>query len=141
MVPVSYWAVLIAAAASMVLGFLWYGPIFGKQWLRLTGMTEAQVNEAKGKDMTLSYVLMAVGSLLMAYVLSHALVFATSYFLTSGISAGLTVGFWNWLGFIAPVTLGAVLWEGKSWHLWLLNNGYYLLTLLVMGAILAGWVY
>lgn len=48
-------------------------------------------------------------------------------------------GFWNWLGFVAPVTLGAVLWEGKHWKLWFLNNGYYLVTLLLMGAVLALW--
>lgn len=45
-------------------------------------------------------------------------------------------GFWNWLGFIAPVTLGVVLWEGKPWKLWVLHNAYYLLALLVMGVIL-----
>lgn len=49
------------------------------------------------------------------------------------------VGFWNWLGFVAPVTLGGVLWEGKPWKLWGLNNGYQLLSLLVMGVILALW--
>jgi len=31
----------------------------------------------------------------------------------SGVSGGLMSVFWNWLGFIATVTLGAVLWEGK----------------------------
>lgn len=41
--------------------------------------------------------------------------------------------------FIAPVTLGVVLWEGKPWKLWVLNNGYQLLSLLVMGVILAIW--
>ena len=49
------------------------------------------------------------------------------------------VGFWNWLGFVAPVTLGSVLWEGKSPKLWVLNNGYYLVSLIVMGVILALW--
>jgi hypothetical protein len=47
-------------------------------------------------------------------VLAHALVFVAAYFKMSGIHAGVMPGFWNWLGFIAPVTLGAVLREGKS---------------------------
>ena len=139
-VPINYWAVLAAAVASMVIGSLWYGPLFGKMWIALSGMSEAKMNEAKSRGMTTVYIVAFIGSLVMSYVLAHALVFAASYMRVSGIGAGLMVGFWNWLGFVAPVTLGMVLWEGKSWKLWILNNSYYLVTLLVMGVILASWM-
>jgi hypothetical protein len=119
-------------------GFSEYGPLFGKQWLTLSGVSLEKIDAAKpgtGKR----YGIAALGSLAMSYVLAHALVFAGSYLAVSGISAGLMAGFWNWLGFIAPVTLGSVLWEGKPWRLWLLNNGYQLTSLLAMGVILALW--
>ena len=138
-VPVNYLAVLGAAIASMVIGALWYGPLFGKAWVNLAGMTEAQMNAAKQKGMGKSYAIMFAGSFLMAYVLLHALVFASAYLGAYGAVSGLIAGFWNWLGFVAPVTLGAVLWECKPWKLWLINNGYYLVVLLVMGMILAVW--
>ena len=140
MIPINYWAVLVAAASSIVLGFLWYGPFFGKTWMREVGMTDEKMKSAKEKGMTSSYVLMTVGSLVMSYVLAHALAFASAYTLTIGVSAGLMAGFWNWLGFVAPVTMGSVLWEGRSWKLWLLNSGYYLVALLLMGVILAVWI-
>ena len=136
-VPLNYLAIVIAAIASMVLGFLWYGPIFGKQWMKEMGFSKEKMDQSKKAGMTKSYALMAVGSLVMSFVLANALVFASTYLKASGVFAGLMVGFWNWLGFVAPVTLGSVLWEGKSWKLWFLNNGYYLVTLSVMGAILA----
>jgi len=82
---------------------------------------------------------MFVGSLVMAYVLAHTLVFAAAYLNVFGVSAGLMSGFWNWLGCIAPVTLGSVLFEGKSWKLWLPNNGYHLLTLIILCVIVAVW--
>ncbi|MEK7542332.1 MAG: DUF1761 domain-containing protein [Patescibacteria group bacterium] len=138
-VPINYLAVLVAAAASMVLGFVWYGPLFGKMWMKLSGITQEKIDASKKSGMNKTYALALVGSLVMAYVLAHALVFASSYFKISGVQAGLMVGFWNWLGFIAPVTLGAVLWEGKPVKLWFLNNGYYLVSLLIMGVILAVW--
>ena len=138
-VPVNYLAVLASGVASMILGYLWYGPLFGKMWIALSGMSPDKIEAAKAKGMTTSYALMFVGSLVMAYILSHALVFAASFLGTEGVNAGLMTGFWNWLGFIAPVTLGSVLWEGKSWKLWLLNNAYYLVLLLIMGVILAVW--
>ena len=138
-VPINYLAVIVAAVVNMAIGSLWYGPIFGKIWTALAGMTEEHINEAKTKGMGKSYALAFLGSFIMSYVLAHALVFASEYFKVYGFSAGLMAGFWNWLGFVAPVTLGSVLWEGKPWKLWFLNNGHYLVALLCMGAILAMW--
>jgi len=48
-------------------------------------------------------------------------------------------GFWNWIGFVAPVTPGIGLWEGKSRKLWMLTNSFYLVSLLVMGVVRALW--
>lgn len=124
----------------MVLGFVWYGPLFGTYWIRLMGWSEAEVTEGRTQSMTKNYLLQALGSLVVAYVLAHVLIFASAYLNASGISAGVIAGFWNWLGFIAPVTLVSVLWEGKSWRLWVLSNGYYLISLIVMGVILAVWL-
>jgi hypothetical protein len=142
MVPVNYLAVLGATLLSVVIGSLWYGPIFGKTWTKLMGWTKADM--AKGaadkNEMTKSYGIQFVGSFFMAFVLSHALVFASTYLETSGVSAGIQTGFWNWLGFVAPVTLTSVLWEGKPWKLWLINNGYNLVTLCAMGVLLSLWV-
>ena len=140
MVPVNYLAVLAAAVLAMGIGAVWYGPLFGKKWQELLGMTKEKVEQARAKGVAKSYVLMFVGSLLMSYVLDHALIFASAYLKASGVGAGVEVGIFNWLGFIAPVTLGVVLWEGKSWKLWLINNGYYLVTLVLMGILLALWM-
>ncbi|MDO8560493.1 MAG: DUF1761 domain-containing protein [bacterium] len=138
-VPINYAAVVVAAVASMAIGFAWYGPLFGKQWMALSGITPEKIATDKKKGMNKLYALAMLGSLVMSYVLAHALVFSSTYMKVSGVMAGVQVGFWNWLGFVVPVTLGSVLWEGKSWKLWLLNNGYYLVTLKVMGVILAVW--
>lgn len=140
MVPVNYFAVVTAAVISMVLGFLWYGPIFGKPWMAMMGITPNNIAAAKEKGgMGTSYVLMMVGSLFMSYVLAHSIVFAGAYLAVTGVSAGLQAAFWNWLGFIAPVTLGTVLWENKPWKLWFINAGYYLVSLCLMGITLALW--
>lgn len=135
MVPINYWAVLVAAVFTMALGFLWYGPVFGKKWAHLAGL-----NMENMKMNPWNMLIIAVGTLIMAFVLDHALIFASTYMQVSGVAAGLEVGFANWIGFIAPVTVGVVLWEGKSWKLWLINAGYYLVALCGMGIILALWM-
>ena len=133
----------MAAIANMALGFAWYGPVFGKQWVTMMGWSKEEMEKGKEKmqkEGWKTYLLAFISSLLMAYVLHHSIVFASSYFLIYGLNAGLMSGFWSWLGFIVPVTLSTVLWEGRSWKLWALNSGYYLVALLIMGMILALWV-
>lgn len=139
---VNYLAVVVAAVGSMVLGGLWYGPIFGKKWAALSGMTSDKMAEAKarGESMTKSYVLMFIGCLLMAYVFTHFIGYSSGFLQESGLSVGLSAAIWAWLGFIAPVTVGKVLWEGKPWKLWILESGYYLASLLLMGLILSSWM-
>ena len=139
-VPINYSAVVVAAVSSMILGSVWFGPLFGKTWVALSGITPEKIEAARAKGMGKTMTIAFIGSLVMSYVLAHALVFASAYFKMGGVTAGLMAGFWNWLGFIAPVTLGMVLWEGKPWKLWLLLNAYDFLSLLIMGVILAVWV-
>jgi hypothetical protein len=131
-VHINYSAVIVAALANYAIGSVWYGVLFTKQWKTLSGISEMKL--APGV-----IVLGLVASFLMSYVLAHALIFASGYMKMSGIGGGLMCGFFNWLGFIAPVTLGVVMYQKKSWMLWILDNAYWLLSLLVMGAILASW--
>lgn len=142
MVPVNYFTIFLAAVAAMFIGFLWYGPLFGAMWTELMGWSKSDIEKMKkekGAEINKMYTMQFVGSLAMAFVLAHALVFAKAYLGSSGVSAGLQTGFWNWFGFIAPVTMGSVFWEGKSMKLWALNNSNHLVTLLVMGVILSLW--
>jgi len=140
MVPINYLAVLVAAVVNMVVGSLWYGAFFQKPWMRLSGITQADIEKSKARGMATSYILAFVGSLLMAYILSHFIVFAGDYFNDGSAMRGVSTGFWSWLGFVAPVTLGIVLWEGKSWKLWMINTSYYLVSLMIMGGILSAWM-
>ena len=136
MVPINYFAVLTSVVAMMAVGFVWYGPLFGKQWMALTGFSPDRMSASEAKK---SYMLTALGSLLMAYVLAHSIIFAGVYLNMTGFMAGIDGAFWSWIGFVAPVTLGTVIWDRKPWKLWILNNGYWLVGMLVMGVILGMW--
>ncbi len=137
-VPVNPLAILLCVIASVVIGSLWYGPFFGKQWMKIVGIEMPKTMTPKVKKMMMkSYGIQIVGSIVMAFVMAHSMVFAMAYLGITGVSAGLQGGFWNWLGFVAPVLLGPVIWEGKPWKLWFINAGYHLVNLCVMGVIIA----
>jgi len=132
-VDVNYLAVFLAAVASMIIGGLWYSPLlFGTLWTQLSGMTKQQIEEAKHKSMTKVYVLQFIVSLIIACTLAH--VFALLAVTT--LSYALETMFYLWLGFIATVMVGKVLWESRSWSLYLLDATYYLVSLLAMSLVL-----
>ena len=132
----NYIAIIVAVIASIVIGFLWYGPVFGKLWMNLMGFTKKDIDSAKKKEMGKSYFFMIIGTLVTAYVLSMLMDLTGSV----GYVAGAILSFWIWIGFVATTTLSSVIWEGKSWKLWFLNNAHTLVSLLVMGLILGAWV-
>jgi len=143
MLHTNYLAVLIAAIVGMVLGYLWYGPIFGTEWTRLMGWSKAEVQKrvdsAKGKAF-FSYALLFAGLLLMAFTLSRMIALITLFTGVAGVTAGLEAAFLAWFGFVVPSSMGAILWEDRLWRLWLLNSSYYLVTLLLMGIVVGTWV-
>lgn len=135
-VDINYWAVLVSAIVSMVIGMIWYSPaLFGNAWMRSGGMTKNMMDETKKNGMAWRYIIAFIGSLLIAYVLAHFVDYTQSVSFTEGMLTGL----WTWLGFIIPTLLGSVLWEGKTWTYYLINVLYQLISLLVIGGILAAW--
>lgn len=133
---INYVAVLVAAIANMALGSVWYSPVlFGKTWIALTGLTPEKMQEAKARGMGKTYAVAFLASLVLACVLAHAV----ELWAASTVGQALTLAFWAWLGFIAPVLLGSVLWEGKPVRLYVLNVSYYLVALVLMAAILVQW--
>ena len=53
--------------------------------------------------------------------------------------AGAQTGFWLWLGFVVTTNLETVLFENRPLGLYLISNGYHLVGMLGMGALLAVW--
>lgn len=133
MYAVELWSVLGAGFASVVLGFIWYHPnVFGSAWMRLVNMTPEQA-EAGKKKMPLMAVFALLASIVAAYVMNH---FGIAWGVFDWLG-GLELGFWCWLGFVAPTMLGIVLWEGKSFKLYLINALFWLVAFMTMGLILA----
>lgn len=132
---INWIAVFASAVIAMVSGFLWYGPLFGKQWMKLMGFTKSDMEKAKAKGMGKSYGMMLVSAVVMSYVLA---IFVSMSDASSAVE-GAIIAFWTWLGFVATVSLSSVLWENKSYSLYYLNVGYYLVSLVLMGALLATW--
>ncbi len=142
---INYLAVLVSAVLFFMLGALWYSPVmFANAWVKGMGLTDEQIKEMKEKGPGAKpFIISFLGGLVMAFVTAHIVDFMKVVFGDSGMSnlaIGLTTGFWLWLGYIATYSLNTVAYEDKSWQFYFINNGYQLVGLFVIGAILSVWV-
>jgi hypothetical protein len=135
---VNLWAVLVAAVATMVVGFLWYSPfLFARPWMLAMGYDpndKAKMDEMR-RSAGKSYALSFLASLVAAFVLGKIIDVAT----VDSVLYGMKIGFAVWLGFVTTVQLTGKLFGNQPTKLYLINTGYQLVCYLVMGAILAVW--
>ena len=130
----NYWAVLVAALSSFFVGWMWYGPLFGKLWMKLNGFTPEVLKEG-GMSMPLIMGINYVATFIAAFAIAMFLGFIGRFDAASGMLAGLMIViFW-----IATNRLNDVLYERKPFGLFLLNVGYSLVTFVIMGAIIGAW--
>ena len=135
---INLWSVLVAAVATMILGFLWYSPfLFARPWTVLMGYDpndKAKIEEMQ-KGAGKIYGAAFVASLVSAFVLAKIIDITT----VNSALYGMKIGFAMWLGFVTTVQLTGVLFAKQPVKLYLINTGYQLVCYLAMGAILAVW--
>lgn len=139
-------AFALAVVANMVIGFVWYAQWFptGKIWIRETKMDVNQ--KIPGSEMAKSMIIMVVGALLMMFVYVHNNWVYEEAFRVRGTTVvsydltmmdTLTGAVFTWLGFIVPLNLNDVAFNKKSWSLFWVNSGYYLVSFLVAAMLVA----
>ena len=129
---INWFAVLVAALASFIIGWLWYGPLFGKKWMELNGFTKENIQDG-GLSMPVILIVNYVATTLAA--LAIAMFIGAEADIAFGIFAGVMIAvFW-----IGTSRLNDVLYEKKPMGLFWINVGYYFVIYSIMGAILGAW--
>lgn len=135
---INYWAVLLGAVLSMVIGSIWYGPLFGKKWAEILGVNTKDKNQMKEMQESAMplYFVQFILTLFQVLVLSH-LVADTER--VGGIERSL----WICAAFVMPTLAGSVMWTNEStekkWSRFLIQLFYYFILFFVFGAVLQFW--
>src|SRR6266581_3926404 len=135
MVHMNYWAVLAAAVAVLVLGWLWYSPLlFFKPWMRLRGMDP--IAAMAGAKMPAGKLLIElVRCLVLAYVIARFMAMLG----VSGWMGAVHLGLFLWIGFPVILLAGSVLWENIPWKVAAIHGGDWLVKMLVIPIIVSVW--
>jgi hypothetical protein len=129
------WAILASAASSMIIGFVWYGPLFGKAWARYSGWTEEKIKTVSGKSMGLTYGL----TLIAAIVSSLALTVLSRSLGATTARDGLMIGALAGVGLAAMALATNFLFERRPLGFWLIVAGYEVIFMATAGVIVTIW--
>lgn len=158
--PFNFYAILVSALVTLLVGFVWYNPkVFGTIWMKESGMTE---EKSKQGNMLKIFGLTILYSFMLAFIMPALVIHQMgalgmiggdptlakqSYvaFLADYGDAfrtfkhGALHGFMSGLFIALPITAINGLFEQKSWKYMLINAGYWIVSLTIMGAIICGW--
>lgn len=128
---INHIATLSAALSMFILGGLWYGPLFGKQWMDANGFTNEDLKKGSPAK---QYGLGLLFSIIIAYNLAAFLGDANTD-VVWGATAGFLAGF-GWVLFgIAIISM----FEQRSWKYIFINGGYMTVAFTIMGLIIGAW--
>jgi hypothetical protein len=128
---VNYLAILIAALAGLGLGLIWR-TVMLKPWLAARGKTKTDI---EGRGLVLPFLTTFVALLVMAWMLAGVM----SHMGQVTVRGGLITSFLVWLGFVITVIGVSHAFTGAKPLLTLIDGGYWLAALLIMGAVIGAF--
>ena len=128
---INWLAVVVAAVSSFALGSLWYSALmFQKPWMKGNNFTDESNKDANMlKIFGLAFVLMFAAAFLMAAYLGA----------DAGVAKGIKTGIVAGVFWVMSFTGVTYLFEQKPLSLFLINAGYSMVALTIMGAIIGAW--
>ena len=133
---INLWAVLVATLSTFLVGWLWYGPLFGKMWMEVVGFSEEDLQEG---NMVKIFGLAFIFEFIMAFNLAMFLTGSPEAAATMTAGTGAFYGFLAGFGWVFFALAVNSLYEKKSCGYIFINGGYWAVSFTIMGAILGAW--
>ncbi len=126
---VNYLGVLVATLVAMASGAVWYGAL-ARPWMAAAGLSEQAV--ARRDHGIVPYLVAALAKFVMAFCLAKILRVLDGVSIGNGIAGALFI----WIGFVATTLSVNHRFQLKPWSLTLIDGGYWLMVLVLMGIVI-----
>jgi hypothetical protein len=157
---INFLALFVAALSTLVVGFVWYNPkVFGTIWMKESGVTPEKM---KGSNMLLIFGTSFFYAFLISFVVQMLTIHQTgalgmiggdpaiakpsylSFMADYGTAFrtfkhGALHGFMAGLFFAFPIIVTNSLYERRSFKYTLVNGGFWIVCLTIMGGIICAW--
>ncbi len=130
-------AVLLAAAAGWGVGMPWY-MAFAKPWMTANDLTKEKIVERQSRPGgARPFILAFAACMVMAWVLAGLIGHLGPGQVT--IRNGVISGLFCWVGFVVTTMVVNNSFAGRSLTLVAIDGGYWLVVLIIMGAVIGAF--
>ena len=129
----NYLAIVLAAVACFLLEAGWYS-IFMQPWLDGIGHTRAWLTST-GINPALQFAVALVAEAVMAAAISCLIQLTGPQTAWRGVKVAVPL----WFGFVLTTWSTEYVFEVRPWSLLGVNAGFWLIGMILMGAIVGGW--
>ena len=155
----------LAALVPLVMGFIWYGPLFGNTWMKQMGFTKESL---EGANMAIFFILSYVFSFMVAFFMlpmvihqmgiysalagepgftentGEAYTYFQDFIATYGdrfrtFKHGAFHGALTGIFIVLPILATQAMFERKTAKYIAINAGYWIVCLAIMGGIVCQW--
>ncbi len=126
-------AILVAAIAAFIFEALWFS-VFMNEWLAGIGRTREWL-VGTGLNPAVQYATAILCSIIAAAVLSICIQASGEQTARRGVLCAAVI----WFGFIATNWAKAYIFEVRTFQIYAIYTGYYLIELMLIGAIVGAW--
>jgi hypothetical protein len=128
----NYLAIAISTVTYFVLGALWFGPLFGKSWLKLVGLS---VTEEDKKNA----LFMFAKTFILDFIITFSVAVIIHLLKPTTVSSALQVSILIGLGFVVAPFLGNYMYAKRSMKLFTIEAGYHIVCIIIVSIILTIW--
>lgn len=145
---IHYLEIFTSAIVAMIVGSVWYGPIFGKRWMDINSASKSanstptnpestdSILEARKEMQKKAGPLYAVQFILTLFQLFVLDLYIQGWAEATGVENAL----WIFAAFVMPTIAGCSMWTADTgkvkWSRFLIQSGYQLVIFIIFGAIL-----
>lgn len=127
-------AIVLAVVANMIIGALWYSPLlFANVWMKSLGKTREELHSS---NPNIGYGFTTLAGIITAIILSLVITMLDSV----TVGGGALIGFLAGAGIASARELSPTFFEGRKYTLFFISAGYHIVSLTVMGAIIAFFI-
>lgn len=128
----NFLAIVLAAVAAFMFGWLWYGVLFSKAWLAAIGRSEedAKREGTSPAPFAISFIALLIMAWVLAGIIGHLGPGQVTF------KNGVISGAFMWLGFVITSLVVNNTFQGAKRPLTLIDGGHWLGVLVLQGAII-----
>lgn len=128
----NYIAITLSAVVYFVPGSVWFGPLFGKSWLKLAGLSLTEEDKKNA-------LFMFAKTFILDFIITFSVALIINLIQPETLLSAMKIATIIGIGFVIAPFLGNYMYAKRSMKLFFIEGGYHFVCIVIVSVILTAW--